>query len=252
MESNASIDVRPQLALGESGGQPCIFGARDDLFKPGDPSPGLFLITAGVACRYSLLASGRRQITAFLLPGDLFGARVFLDVPFDHHLRSISVLDVVHLKRESFASLGAAIAPLRQRAWLAAAQQGAIAREWVLNIGQRTALERVAHLLCELFTRLRMGGLAIGNRCMLPLTQSDLADAVALTPVHFNRTLMDMSRRDWVRFRRGVLEMRNLRALAEIASFDPKYLDVPGEMDDPKQAGEVVTRSLWRYYGVRP
>jgi CRP-like cAMP-binding protein len=202
-----------------------LFGAREDLFRPGDRPETVCLITAGIACRYRLLPSGQRQITGFLLPGDLFALRASLDMPFDHYLASITMLEMLQLDRSqlpSFCEPGSGIGEVLRRAM---ALQLAISREWVLNLGQRNAMERIAHLFCELFRRLQAVGLAIENRCLLPLTQIDVADAVALTPVHVNRMLMSMTRSGWLTFQRSVLEIHDMRRVAEVGSFDASYLD---------------------------
>ncbi len=62
-------------------------------------------------------------------------------------------------------------------------------REWIANVGRREAYGRVAHLLCELYVRLRAIGLANGKAYGLPLTQAELADATGMTTVHVNRSL---------------------------------------------------------------
>lgn len=97
-------------------------------------------------------------------------------------------------------------------------------REWIVNVGYRTALERVAHLLCEIYWRLDAVGLAQGNSCDMPLTQQDLADALALSSVHVNRTLMALRRAGLLRLQAGRLELLDGRALQMAAGFDPYYL----------------------------
>ena len=61
-----------------------------------------------------------------------------------------------------------------------------------MNIGRRSAYQRLAHLLCEMGLRLKVVGLGDGSRFEFPVTQADLADATGLTPVHVNRTLQEM------------------------------------------------------------
>src|SRR5690606_16608287 len=94
----------------------------------------------------------------------------------------------------------------------------------LVNVGYRSAYERVAHLLCELYWRLAAVGLAQDDRCRLPLTQTELGDAVALSAVHINRTLMGMRRAGLVRMRGGTLELLDRDALQAAAGFDPGYL----------------------------
>jgi CRP-like cAMP-binding protein len=202
-----------------------VVGARKTLFGPGDIPKSVHLICAGIACRYNLLpGAGRRQITAFLLPGDLFALRACLGAPFDHHIHSLTTLETRALELPATPMFTEQTSGLAEALSRAMALQCAISREWVFNVGQRNAMERIAHLLCELFTRLQVVGLASNDRCLLPLTQIDLADALALTPVHVNRTLISMTRRGWLTFRRGVLTIHDWKLLTKIGGFDAGYL----------------------------
>jgi len=216
-----------------------IFGAREELFRPGDVQKTIYLVNAGIACQCSVLRDGRRQITSFLLPGDLFDVRAYLGMPFEHHVYTLSMLETMPLVLSDVTACGAGTSGLEEVLWRAVALHSAISREWVLNVGQRSAVERIAHLLCELFTRLQAVGLTFDNRCLLPLTQIDVAEAVGLTPVHVNRTLMSMTRSGCVTFHRGVLVIHDWERLAEIAGFDARYLQIEPTKplsDSPSQA----------------
>ncbi|MGQ7451865.1 Crp/Fnr family transcriptional regulator, partial [Streptococcus suis] len=61
--------------------------------------------------------------------------------------------------------------------------------EWAVNLGRKTAIERIAYLFCEMTERI--GRVATGgpSTCEMPLTQVDIADSTGLTPVHVNRVL---------------------------------------------------------------
>ncbi len=68
----------------------------------------------------------------------------------------------------------------------------AVFREWMLGMGRRSAVTRIAHVLCEVFVRLRAVGLAQERECELPLTQAELGDALGLSTVHVNRSLQEL------------------------------------------------------------
>ncbi|MCJ2017578.1 helix-turn-helix domain-containing protein, partial [Methylobacterium sp. E-065] len=59
-------------------------------------------------------------------------------------------------------------------------------------MGRRTSFEHVPHLFCKLYLKLQSVGLAGDQRCPLPITQTDIADALGLTPVHLNRVLQEL------------------------------------------------------------
>lgn len=91
-------------------------------------------------------------------------------------------------------------------------------------MGRRDAHERVAHLMCELYIRMRNIGLSTENHCEIPLTQIVVADALGLSPVHVSRILRTLRLADIMSLQAGSLTIHNPRRLAEIAGFDDNYL----------------------------
>ena len=108
--------------------------------------------------------------------------------------------------------------------WLMTNIDAAIHREWVLSLGRRSALSRMAHLFCELRVRLGVVGMADEMGYDLPLTQTDLAECLGLTSVHVNRTLKELRERGLVEFRGGRVTILDLEGLERVAEFDPAYL----------------------------
>jgi hypothetical protein len=100
----------------------------------------------------------------------------------------------------------------------------AILSEWVVNVGRRDAKTRIAHLLCELATRLRVT--RAGNDFVfdLPVTQTQLAEATAMTAVHVNRTLQSLRADGLIEWHQRVIRVPDWDALSARAEFDPAYL----------------------------
>ena len=107
-----------------------------------------------------------------------------------------------------------------------------VLRAWIVSIGRRDSLQRVAHLMLELYVRLRSIGLANDERCEMPLTQAVLADSLGLTPVHLNRVLKVLRERRAMTLTGGMLQLLDPRELVRIAGFDNNYLHrrVPDEV----------------------
>jgi CRP-like cAMP-binding protein len=99
-----------------------------------------------------------------------------------------------------------------------------IQREWTLSLGQRSALERLAHVFCEVFSRLEIVGLTNGESCDFPLTQSDLSEVAGMSPVHINRTLQAMRADGLIRLEGRVLTIPDFEELAQAGLFDRAYL----------------------------
>ena len=100
----------------------------------------------------------------------------------------------------------------------------AIMTSWVINLGRRDALERMAHLICEVHARLVAVRAANCGRFYFPLTQEDFADAVGLTPVHINRKLQQMRHDRMIALRARQLAILDVRHLQQTAGFNGQYL----------------------------
>jgi CRP-like cAMP-binding protein len=108
--------------------------------------------------------------------------------------------------------------------WFSTLLDAAIHREKILSIGRRSAVARIAHVLCELMVRLRLVGLADETGYALPLTQADLADVTGLTSVHVNRMLKKLRDEKLLTFRGGKVAIDDWEGLQRLAEFDPTYL----------------------------
>lgn len=199
------------------------YAPRDSLVRQSAPVERIFAIVEGFACRYKLLPDGRRQNTGFMLPGDVCDTRTF-SLPFmDHSIAAISNVQAVLLDADAVRRLEA-VPALAQALIRNSLAEQAIAREWMINVGYRTSFERLSHLLCELFERLQTVGLTRANACEIPLTQTEIADTLALSAVHVNRTLMELRRSGLVTLQSKQLVIHDYPTLRRAAGFDPAYL----------------------------
>ena len=198
--------------------------ARRDLIREGEKPKAVNLILEGWACRYKQLPDGRRQTVHFFIPGDLCDANVFILDQMDHSIASITPIRYAEIGAADFEALMARSPTLARALWLNEMVNASVAREWVANVGQRSALERIAHVFCEMFLRLESLGQTEGTSCDWPLTQSDLADATGLTPVHVNRTLQLLRIRGLIELGGRRLHVRDLEGLKRLSMFNPNYL----------------------------
>jgi CRP-like cAMP-binding protein len=97
-------------------------------------------------------------------------------------------------------------------------------RAWIVSMGRRNGLQRVAHLMCELYVRARNIGLTDGDSVSLPLTQTVIGDALGLTPIHVNRVLRKLRIGGVMSLSGGNLVIGDIAKLATIAGFDDNYL----------------------------
>lgn len=200
--------------------------ARTDIVHEGDAPRAVRVVLEGWACRYKELPDGRRQILAFFLPGDMCDSSVFLLDQMDHSIAAITPVTLGEIAPDAFTRMTRETPDLADALALSELVTVAIQREWTLGLGQRTALERVAHLLCELHARLDAIGLVRDDECDLPLTQVDLGSAAGLTPVHVNRVLQELRREGVIDLARRRLTIRRPAVLGRAAMFDPAYLHI--------------------------
>jgi CRP-like cAMP-binding protein len=203
--------------------------ARRDLIREGERPKYVHLMVDGWACRYKALPDGRRQIVSFFVPGDFCDLNVYVLTQMDHSIGAITRLSVADIDRDDMDGLTSQFPRITQAMWWESLVNAAIQREWTLNIGQRTAYERIGHLLVELFLRLRSVGMTNGISCDFPLTQTDIADATGLTAIHVNRTLQELRRDGLIVLEHKRLTIPDLRKLKDAAMFNVNYLHLDHE-----------------------
>ena len=97
-------------------------------------------------------------------------------------------------------------------------------REWIINVGQRPAVNRLAHIVIEMRERLKVIGRCEGERVEMPFTQEQLGDAMGITPVHVNRVVKQLRDEGVLEFSRGAVTVIDERRLLQLADFDDVYL----------------------------
>lgn len=198
--------------------------AGTHLIREGDEPDPVFVILEGWACGYKILPDGGRQIISFMLPGDFCDIHIAILHAIDHNIMTLTKTRVASLPRAEMEVLVQARPMLTQAFWWSQLVDQSISRSWIASMGRRKSVERVAHLMCELYIRMRNIGLASGDECSMPLTQIVLADALGLTPVHVNRVLRLLKTAKVMQLSHGSLRIIDSEKLAQIAGFDGNYL----------------------------
>lgn len=195
-----------------------------EIISEGRRCTTLFMLTEGIAIRYRILRDGQRQILNLLLPGDFAGLRSCF---FESALYSVktltkSVIAPVPLTR--LIGLFESHPQLAAKLFWSASCENAICAEHLIAIGRRSALERVAHFLLELLTRLQIVGLADERSFRLPLTQEVIGDVLGLSIPYVNRVLHQLRDSGLVRISEQLVVIENLEELVALADFEHTYL----------------------------
>ena len=227
------LSAEEKIAVEECCTDVRYFAAGEDVISQGDRTGGVKLLLEGFACRYKVLEDGRRQVVAYFVPGDLCDLRVFILKRMDHSIGAVCASKVATLSPDNVLRLTHTYPSLTRALWWSTLVEEAIAREWIVNVGQRNALKRMAHLFCELLYRFRAVGLNDGMSCTLPLTQVELAETLGLSSVHVNRTLQALRKRKLITLENGTLTIDNLEELKELSFFNPDYLHLDYSHERP-------------------
>ena len=198
--------------------------ANRPIVKEGERCPQLYLGESGGVFRSRGLASGRRQIVNYALPGDILCADSLLFNASSFDLTARTSVSLIRIEApqgvelfERHPGLAAAVA------WTMG-QEDSILAERVVSLGRRDSLEKLAHALCELEARLGAIGQMRGKTIELPLNQEDFADILGISVIHVNRTFRRLSEEKTAEYRKGAIDLLDRDRLAEISAFDPAYL----------------------------
>lgn len=212
-QSVLSLPVRTQLIL-----------SRQDILREGDEPSCCCLILDGWACRYKLIGEGRRQILSFHVAGDILNLQTLHLPSMNHSLGTLTKASIAFIPHEALHDRAIRFPSIAALLWRDTLIDAAIFQEWLLGLGRRSAYERIAHLFCEMYLKLEAVGLAEEHCCSMPLTQSDLADALGLSTVHVNRVLQTMRGHGLITLKASSLVIEAWEQLIQAGEFDPAYL----------------------------
>lgn len=197
---------------------------KEDIIAEGEHSGNCHVVLSGLACRYTMLPDGNRQIMAFLIPGDLCDAEIFILKEMDHGVAAIIPTTTALISAAAMKTLLRESSSLGEALWWGTMTDLGVLRQRIVDVGRRSAYVRIAHLLYEMLVRFRMVELTEGNGFVFPVTQTDLADATGLTPVHANRMLQRLRANGLIQFEGGVVTVIDPGLLKEAAQFSGSYL----------------------------
>jgi CRP-like cAMP-binding protein len=199
-------------------------GRREDIISPGDHTTHACLIMTGLAARYDQTDSGARQYTALHIPGDMCDLHSAVLPVATWGIEAVNPIIILRVPHAALIAVANAYPAIARAFWRDTTADAGILSKWVGNLGRRPALARMAHLICEIGTRMEYAG--IGTRADFPinLTQDQFADTLGLTPVHVNRTLQALRAKQLVRTGQKRIEVPDWDGLAACADFQEDYL----------------------------
>jgi CRP-like cAMP-binding protein len=198
--------------------------ADQDIVREGDRPTRSCTLLEGFAAMFKVTAEGKRQITAFHIPGDIPDLQSLHLEVLDTSLGTLTPCTVGFIQHEALHALCDRHPRIAKALWRETLVDAAIFREWTVNVGRREAYARIAHILCELMVRLQVVGLTQDHTAQIPITQNEFADATGLSNVHVNRVLQALRSDGLIVLRGNTFQVVDWDKLKQAGDFDPTYL----------------------------
>jgi CRP-like cAMP-binding protein len=209
-----------------------------DMIRQGDSPRESTFVLNGFAARYKDLENGSRQIVAIHVKGDFVDLHSFLLKRMDHGITALTPCHVAWIPHEHIQEITERFPNLTRLLWLTTLVDAVTHREWIVDLGRKTAASNIAHLICELFVRLTAIGETDGTKFRLPITQEELADARGMSIVHLNRSLQLLRSQGLISWHGETVIIKDWFALSDLAEFDASYLSF-----DPSLSPERLRQS---------
>jgi CRP-like cAMP-binding protein len=184
------------------------------LLREGDHPVVCQVLKSGFAYRQKETRDGKRQIVSIHNPGEALDLQQLALERTDHSLRMLTAGEVAIIERDAIRRLMADDHEVGTAIFKATLIEASIFREWVLNVGRRSARARVAHFLCEFYMRLKAADTSIESDFELPMSQDQLADVTGL------------ERDGLIARERRRIRLLSWSKLKEAGTFDERYLHI--------------------------
>ena len=221
------MTLSPPLQSLKSDAPQLHFRAPKFLARRGEEPRGIWYDEEGGAVRFKMLCVGGRHISRFYAPGDLCDLSWLVADTADQSVMALTPLRAARLDRARLDARLRIDPGLSMTVARDALTEMRAQAEWLITLGCKSAAEKIAHFLCELYLRLERRGKAAEKVCDFPLSQQDVADFTGMTAVHACRTLRELRKDGMIELRRRRLRIIDFVGLSRIGAFDTNYLEEP-------------------------
>lgn len=202
---------------------PRVLPAGEALVKEGERMDVSAMLVSGFMFR-TVESAGNRHIVGIHVPGDFVDLHAFALKRLDHSIVAVDDASVAMVEHAQLERMMHERPHIARAMWFATLLDAAIHRKWIQMMEGLDATRRIAHIFCEIQTRLELIGRASGNVVRTPFTQKDIADMSGVSAIHANRAVSKLREIELAEIRRGSLYTGDWAALRKYAGFDPSYL----------------------------
>lgn len=201
-----------------------VLAPGEHVVRDGQRPTACCLLADGFCIRSKTTWEGRRQILSIHIPGEIPDLQSLYLQVMDHDLVTLTECRLGFIPHAALKDMVRRRPNVVEVLWRDTLIDAAMFRDWIVNVGQRPAASRLAHIVVELRARLKVIGRGEGKRIDIPLTQEQIGEAMGITPIHANRIIKQLREEGVVEFHRGHVTILDASKLAELAHFDDRYL----------------------------
>lgn len=212
------------------------FSAGEIVVRQDEPTDLLHIVATGWLHGSVQLDGGERQILRFYFVGDI---TTTFSIAWGYSAATLTAVSDCTLYEVHRASLGQVF---QKHPRLGALLYGVSASEHVamadrlVSIGRTDGMTRIATLLLDIRSRLRLVDGTGGSTFELPLTQQDLGDAVGLTKTHVNRSLRALEETGLIEREGKIIRITDVDRLATMVGFKDRHSHVASDWLPPIEA----------------
>ena len=183
----------------------------------------LHVVKSGWLYHYIDMADGRRQIVRIHHPGDVIGFHDIAYLESSTTLYSCTDVCLCPFPKSALDEIFVSSPRITALLFSIAVRDQVVLVDMLRALGCMSARERIAFLILDLISRLRITNSMITDTFRLPLNQSEIGDVLGLTNVYVSRTMKILQNDGLILVTDDQLQILNEPALSELCGFIERY-----------------------------
>jgi len=199
------------------------FDENTEVYHGGEQTQNLYVVKHGWFLSYTDLPDGSRLIVKLHHPGDILG---FDGIAYKKHAISLKSCTAGHLcpfDKQDLDAIFETAPQLTALLFSLAVREQVITIDRLKVISRMSAKPRLAHFLLDLICRLRMTNPSMSDEFRLPLTQTEIGDAIGLTNVSVSRTFGRMEEAGLIKRTDTGIRLLNEAELIKSCDFEDRH-----------------------------